>query len=93
MITRDTYKLDGGMDLDDVDEELGIDLESESSETIGGFLIDILGEIPDDDDLGKDIPYGRYIFTIDSIKDRRIEGVTMKILPAEDPDHEETEEK
>ncbi len=90
-VTRDTYKLDGSMDLDDIDEELGIDLQSESSETIGGFLIDILGEIPDEDDLGKEIPYDRYIFTIDSVKDRRIEGITMKILPPEAPEEEGTE--
>lgn len=88
-IGRDTFRLDGSMDLDDIDEELGIDLESESSETIGGFLIDILGEIPDEDDLNKEIPYENYIFTITSVKDRRIEGITMKILPKDEPGTEE----
>ena len=90
-VSKDTYILDGGMDLDDIDEELGIDLESDTSETIGGFLIDILGEIPDEDDIGKEIAYDRYIFTINSIKDRRIEGITMKILPQPDPDSDESE--
>lgn len=88
-ISVDTYRLDGSMDLDDVDEELNIDLESDSSETIGGLLIDILGEIPDEDDIGRDIPYDRYVFRIESIKDRRIEGVTMQILPPGDPDADE----
>ena len=90
-ISSDTYRLEGSMDLDDIDEELAIDLESDSSETIGGFLIDILGEIPDDDDIDKEIIYDRYIFTINSIKDRRIEGITLKILPPSDPDSEEAE--
>ena len=90
-VSKDTYILDGGMDLDDIDEELGIDLESDTSETIGGFLIDILGEIPDEDEIGKEIAYDRYIFTINSIKDRRIEGITMKILPQPDPDSDESE--
>ena len=85
-ISSDTYRLDGSMDIDDVDEELGIDLESENSETIGGLLIDILGEIPDEDDIGKDIVYDRYVFRIESIKDRRIEGIIMKILPPADPE-------
>ncbi|MDO5490838.1 MAG: hemolysin family protein [Bacillota bacterium] len=89
IIGKDTYRLDGSMDLDDIDEELGIDLVSESSETIGGFLIDILGEIPDEDDLNQEIPYDNYIFTINSIKDRRIEGITMKILPESDSAAEE----
>lgn len=87
-ISRDTWQLDGSMDLDDIDEELGIDLQSESSETIGGFLIDILGEIPDEDDLNQVIPYENYEFTIESVKDRRIEQVKMKILPKPDPDEE-----
>ena len=85
-IASDTWRLDGKMDLDDIDEELGIDLQSESSETIGGFLIDILGEIPDEDDLNRPIPFERYVFTIESVKDRRIEGITVKILPEPDPE-------
>lgn len=91
-IRSDTWELEGSMDLDDIDEELGLDLESESSETIGGFLIDILGEIPDEDDLGQPIEFENYIFTIQSVKDRRIEKVTMKVLPKEDPDSKEGDE-
>jgi putative hemolysin len=91
-ISKDTWQLDGSMDLDDIDEELGIDLESESSETIGGFLIDILGEIPDEDDLNQVIPYENYEFTIQTVKDRRIEQVRMRILPETDPNEAEEEE-
>ncbi|MBQ9060011.1 MAG: HlyC/CorC family transporter [Firmicutes bacterium] len=92
-IRSDTWQLDGSMDLDDIDEELGIDLESESSETIGGFLIDILGEIPDDDDLNQPITYENYIFTILSVKDRRIESITLKILPKETADETEKDKE
>ena len=91
-IRSDTWELEGIMDLDDIDEELGLGLESESRETIGGFLIDILGEIPDEDDLGQPIEFENYIFTIQSVKDRRIEKVTMKVLPKEDPDSKEGDE-
>ncbi len=83
-ISDDTYIIDGSMDLDDLDEELGVDLESENSETLGGFIIDILGEIPDENDVGNEIIFENYIFKIDSIKDRRIEKITMKILPVSD---------
>ncbi len=88
-VRSDTWELDGSMDLDDIDEELDVDLESESSETIGGFLIDILGEIPDEDDLNQPIEYDNYIFTILSVKDRRIEKITMKVLPKQGPEEEE----
>ena len=94
MISKDTWILDGSMDLDDIDEELGIDLESETSETIGGFLIDILGEIPDEDDLNQLITYENYEFIIQSVKDRRIEQVKMRVLPKADlPDQEDNPEE
>lgn len=65
------------MDLDDIDEELNINLESDNSETIGGFIIDILGEIPDENDVGSEVTFENYKFRIDSIKDRRIEQITL----------------
>jgi len=80
-ISEDTWLIDGSMDLDDIDDELGINLESDNSETIGGFIIDILGEIPDEDDVGRDVLYENYCFRIDGVRDRRIEQITMKILP------------
>ena len=89
-IAPDLYVIEGSTDIDDVDEELGIDLQSEDSETIGGFIIDMFGEIPDEDDIGKEIFYENYVFTIKSVKDRRVEQVTMKILPAEEQDDRST---
>ena len=80
-IADDTYVIDGGMDLDDIDEELDINLVSDNSETIGGFIIDILGEIPDEEDVGKEVIFENYRFRLDSVKDRRIEQITMTILP------------
>ncbi|MBQ0079600.1 MAG: HlyC/CorC family transporter [Eubacterium sp.] len=89
-ISDNEYIVDGSMDLDDINEELDIDLESDNSETIGGLIIDILGEIPDDDDIGSVVEYERYKFRIDSIRDRRIEQITMTILP---PDAVSSEEE
>ena len=92
-ISEDTFILDGSMDLDDIDEELGLNLESDNSETIGGLIIDILGEIPDEDDMGKEVIYDKYKFRIDSIRDRRIEQITMTILSETDLETLETEEQ
>lgn len=90
-IDDNTYVVDGGMDLDDIDEELGINLESENSETIGGFIIDILGEIPDENDIDREIEYENCRFRIDSIRDRRIEQITVTVIPM-DVDAENNEE-
>ena len=90
-VSDDTYVMDGSMDLDDIDEELDIDLESENSETIGGFILDILGEIPDEEDVGKVVEFENYRFTIDSVRDRRIEQITMQILPPRDEEDDSEE--
>lgn len=82
------------MDLDDIDEELGINLESDNSETIGGFIIDILGEIPDETDIAKEVLFENYKFRIDSVKDRRIDKITMTVLPKQaDGDSSDEQEK
>lgn len=80
----DRFLIAGTTDLDDINEELGTDFESDSSETIGGFLIDMMGEIPEDSDDSPStniiLNYENYLFTIESIRDRRIEKVELKIL-------------
>ena len=68
------------MYLDDISEELDISLDSDNSETIGGLLIDILGEIPDSDDLGVTVDIDNLRFRIDSVRDRRIEQITLTVL-------------
>ncbi|WP_425754862.1 hemolysin family protein [Ihubacter sp. rT4E-8] len=75
------YLVDGNVSLNDLCEETEINLESESSETIGGFIIDILGEIPEEGDENRDISFENYIFTILSVKERRIEKVKIHIKP------------
>ena len=81
-IDDNTYMVSGFMNLDDLNEELGISLESDNIETVGGFLIDILGEIPDEsENEERVIEYGNMVFTIESVKERRIEKVKLKIIP------------
>ncbi len=77
------YRIDGLTDLDDLNEQLGLELESENSETLGGFLIDILGEIPEDDGVGEEngrtVKYKNCEFRIESVRDRRIESVLLHV--------------
>lgn len=91
-IDDSTYLVDGDVSLSDLDEELGIDLTSETSETIGGFIIDILGEIPDERDNGRIVEFENYQFKIMSIQDRRIERVKIYILSNDENENENTED-
>jgi len=81
-LDEDTYRINGFVSLNDLNEELNLDLVSENSETIGGFIIDILGEIPEDGDQElRIIEYKNFIFTIESVKERRIETIKLRIEP------------
>lgn len=81
-IDENTFIVDGFISLDDLDEELNLNLQSENSETLGGLLIDILGEIPDEDEPEERvIEYENCIFKIESVKERRIEKVKLYIVP------------
>ena len=83
-IDDSTYMVSGKTNLDELSEELGINLESDNSETLGGFIIDLLGEIPTDEKKDKTVKFKNYIFTILSVKDRRIENIKMQILPEQE---------
>ncbi|MDD7719094.1 MAG: hemolysin family protein [Eubacteriaceae bacterium] len=80
-IDENNYIVDGDVYLSDLSEETKVNLESDSSETIGGFIIDILGEIPEDGDENRMLTFSNYEFTILSVKERRIEKVKISILP------------
>jgi len=87
-IAPDTWMLDGNYYLDDLNEELGLKMESDDYETVGGLLIDRLGEIADDDDGEKQVVYiDGCRFTIESWKERRIETIRLELncAAASDP--------
>ena len=88
-IDENTYVINGKTYLDDLNEELGTNLESENSETIGGLIIELLGEIPSDGGKGRETSYRNYKFTILSVHERRIEKIKMEILPEEEDEEKE----
>ncbi|MEG1067269.1 MAG: hemolysin family protein [Anaerovoracaceae bacterium] len=95
-IDENTYVFDGNLSLDDLDEELGLSLESDNSETVGGFLIDILGEIPDEleleDIFERAVEFEKYTFKILSVKEHRIERVKLCIAPNDSNDNASDDE-
>lgn len=83
-----TFIVDGNVYLDDLEEETDIELESESSETVGGFLIDLMGEIPRQNVKYAPVDYEDYRFTIMSVKDRRIEKMKIEVVEREEDGNE-----
>jgi putative hemolysin len=87
-VDNTTFIVDGNVYLDDLEEETGVELESETSETVGGFIIDLMGEIPRENIKYPPVSYRNYDFTILEVKDRRIDKLRIEITDREDKQDE-----
>ncbi len=80
-VGENVFEVDARTDIDDVNDELGLDLpEEEDYETLGGFVFSYLGYIPKTEE---SFEYEGIGFTISSAETRRIRRIRMK-LPVRD---------
>ncbi|MDD6551007.1 MAG: hemolysin family protein [Lachnospiraceae bacterium] len=77
------YTVLGTMNLDDLSEELGLKLESEDYDTIGGYLLGLFDHLPRKGE--SYVSKEGVIFTASEVRHRRIEKVKIKI-PQESDD-------
>ena len=77
-VDNNTYILNGLVPIDDLNEQLNLNLNSEDYDTLGGFLIDIIGNIPKDKE-EKIVHYGNITFQIEEVKEKRIGKVKLCI--------------
>lgn len=75
VIKEDEYIVDGDTKINMVNEMIGLNIESEDFDSIGGFVTGLLGRLPK---TGETINYNDTKFTIQSISRNRI--VKMKII-------------
>ena len=83
-IDDNKYIVDGNVHLDDLEEETGIELVSDSSETVSGFITELMGEIPREDIRYDTIVFDDYRIDILKVKDRRIEKLSISRAPGEE---------
>lgn len=77
-IDQDTFIVNGLLSIDEVNELLNLDLESENSDTIGGFVVDLLGSIPMDTE-EHTIEYENLVFKVEKVSEKRIEKLKIYI--------------
>ena len=87
-VDENTYTIDGVTDLDEVDELVGVELPEGDYDTLGGFLISLLGYLPQDGELTQ-VDYENLHFTVLNVEDRRIGKVKVEITPLPEPDEED----
>ncbi|MDO5725182.1 MAG: hemolysin family protein [Tissierellia bacterium] len=74
------YILDGSLNLSDINEAIGVELNSENHETISGMMIELLGYIPEDTEKDRCVvDYKNYTLRALGIKDKRIDKVRISI--------------
>lgn len=70
-VSEDEYLLDGGILIDDLNDELGLRLETENYDTLSGYLIEKLGHIPGSEDRDE-IREDGLVFKVEEVRDNRI---------------------
>ena len=88
------FKLDGQAYLDDVEDELDIEFHDadDDYDTIGGYLVDKLGELPEEGTTPVVRAYG-YEFKVTKISEHRIDEIEARKLPESETDNTEKSEK
>ena len=77
-VSENEYVLDGGILIEDLNEELGLKLETENYDTLSGYLIEKLGHIPAKEDRDV-IREDNLVFNVMEVKDNRITRVELQI--------------
>ncbi|MBW9170144.1 hemolysin family protein [Clostridium estertheticum] len=77
-VDNNTYIVSGLLSLDDLNEHLDLNLVSKDYNTIGGFLINLMGCIPKINE-ERTVEYGDVIFRIEEVRERRIEKIKICI--------------
>lgn len=85
-IDNNNYIVDGNYLLDDLDDELDLKLSNNNHDTIGGFVLHLLGEIPEENQQ-RTVKYENLTFLIISVKGNRVTKIKLTINEKEkEPD-------
>jgi CBS domain containing-hemolysin-like protein len=79
--TQVGYSVEGRVLIDEINDLLGIDLDQDEVDTIGGWMYAVLAKTPE---LGDSVQKANHRFVIEKMEDRRIERIAIeKLVPAE----------
>lgn len=88
-ISEDEFAVEGGLPLNELsDHEPSIDLESGEVSTIGGYIVQQLGHLPEP---GEAVEVEGFEATVTSTDGRRIEQLRFVKLPEPEPEEKEAE--
>lgn len=75
-ISEDSFIVDGSMRLVELSEKLGIELKSEFYDTVGGFITEKLGDMPQ---AGSEVKFDFGKMTVQTLDGHRVESVLVSL--------------
>lgn len=79
------YSVEGAMKLDDLNDRLGLELESEDYDSVGGLVIGLLDHLPDE---GEEVMDNGIQFIVEQVDKNRIDRIKI-VLPVQEVKVEE----
>ena len=79
-IGRDTFRVDAGIGISEINEELKVDLPEGDYQTVAGFILFCLGRIPSE---GEAFEYRDLRLTVKAMSGVRIDEVELRRIPAQ----------
>lgn len=86
--SENIFTIDGTAFIEEVNELVGEIIPEGDYDTLGGFIISLLGFLPKDGDMNEVI-FENLKFTILNVEERRIGKVRVEITPIEEPEDSE----
>ncbi len=85
-VAEGTYRVNGRVPIDEVNELLGVELPHDGWDTVGGLVLGLLGQIPQE---GQEVRFGDLVFTAEQVRGRRIAKVLITRREEEGDSQEE----
>jgi putative hemolysin len=88
-----TYRVDAKVSIEDLDEELGTQIAQKGFETVGGFIYDLVGSVPEE---GRVLefrsPEIELKIVVEKVKGQRIKTVKVTLIPTSTSEGASTKE-
>lgn len=75
-VDEGVYSFEGDCDIEDAEESLGAELPIGDFDTLAGFVLEQLGDIPD---VGDHFDYSHFTFTVTEMDENKIEKIEVKV--------------
>jgi putative hemolysin len=80
---ENTFEVDGSIDIEELGEVLNIRFPDGEYDTLAGYIMDVLGRIPGEDE-HPEVKFKNATFTVMEMDERRIERVHIQVEPISD---------